>query len=422
MNSKLSIWIFQTGEPLHSDKSDVRPMRAMNLANALVERGHCVILWSSTFYHQKKKHRSHTFECIKINDKLEIRLIPSPGYNRNIGLARLFDHFILSFNLKKELSSQSSIPDMAFVGYPPIESAYVMINWLSAKGVPTLLDVKDQWPSLLVSSVPQILRPLTRFLLSPYYYIARRAMFQTTGICAMSKSFLNWALTFSGREQNNFDRVVPLTSPESALEKDVILQARKWWIDQNIMADATFRLMFVGSFSRAFDFNALFVAAHELIERKVNCEFILCGDGELEPLLREKAKSCSNIKIIEWIDRPKIVALSECSSVVLAPYKNSSDFIASIPNKVIDALMLGLPLLSPLQGEVFNLINSNNAGLCYGEISDKTLADCIIELINNPQMQKTLAKNARKLYEEKFSFNHVYGSLVEHLEGMVITK
>jgi glycosyltransferase involved in cell wall biosynthesis len=419
----MKVWIFQSGEPLHSDGVLVRPMRAMNLANALVDRGHRVILWSSAFYHQEKKYRALTFESIKINDNLEIRLIPSPGYNRNIGPARLFDHFILSLNLKKELSSQLSMPDMAFVGYPPIESAYVMIRWLSAKGIPTLLDVKDQWPSLLVSSVPQILRPLTRFLLSPYYYIARRAMLQATGVCAMSQSFLNWALMFSGREQNSFDRVVPLTSPESALETDVIVQARKWWVDQNIMAGgATFRLMFVGSFSRAFDFDALFVAAHELIERKVNCEFILCGDGELAPSLREKAKACPNIKIIEWIDRPKIVALSECSSVVLAPYKNSSDFIASIPNKVIDALMLGLPLLSPLQGEVFNLINSNNTGLSYGEISDKTLADCIIELINNPQMQKTLAKNARKLYDEKFSFDYVYGGLVDHLEGMVITK
>ena len=33
----MKIWILQTGEPLHIDKSGLRPMRAMNLSNALID-------------------------------------------------------------------------------------------------------------------------------------------------------------------------------------------------------------------------------------------------------------------------------------------------------------------------------------------------------------------------------------------------
>ena len=50
----MKVWIFQTGEPLHSDDDNPRPMRAMNLANSLVDMGHSVIIWSSAYYHQKK--------------------------------------------------------------------------------------------------------------------------------------------------------------------------------------------------------------------------------------------------------------------------------------------------------------------------------------------------------------------------------
>ena len=32
----MKIWILQTGEPLYIDKSGLRPMRAMNLSNALM--------------------------------------------------------------------------------------------------------------------------------------------------------------------------------------------------------------------------------------------------------------------------------------------------------------------------------------------------------------------------------------------------
>ena len=81
------VWILQTGEPLHSDDGSPRSMRAMNLANALVNKGHDVILWSSGFYHQEKRHRSRIFEKIHINNKLEIRLIPSPGYKRNVSIS-----------------------------------------------------------------------------------------------------------------------------------------------------------------------------------------------------------------------------------------------------------------------------------------------------------------------------------------------
>ena len=47
------IWIFQTGEPLHVDNFDSRPMRAINLANYLIKKKFKVVLWSSSFIIKK---------------------------------------------------------------------------------------------------------------------------------------------------------------------------------------------------------------------------------------------------------------------------------------------------------------------------------------------------------------------------------
>ena len=93
MSRKLVVWIFQTGEPLQIDDVDSRPMRAINLSNSLIKKGHEVVLWSSDYFHQKKKHRYGEYQNIKVSDKLEIRLLSSRGYSRNIGLGRLIDHF-----------------------------------------------------------------------------------------------------------------------------------------------------------------------------------------------------------------------------------------------------------------------------------------------------------------------------------------
>ena len=47
------VWIFQTGEPIHIDKNNMRPMRAINLADYLIQNNCCVTLWSSNFIIKK---------------------------------------------------------------------------------------------------------------------------------------------------------------------------------------------------------------------------------------------------------------------------------------------------------------------------------------------------------------------------------
>ena len=82
--------------------------------------------------------------------------------------------------------------------------------------------------------------------------------------------------------------------------------------------------------------------------------------------------------------------------------------------------MLGLPILSPLKGEVAVLIKNNKVGFNYSE--NMPLSDCIQFLLDNDKMQKKMSENAKKLYDEEFEFDKVYDSLVDHLEGMVIKK
>ena len=134
----MSIWIFQTGEPLPSDKEPhIRPMRAMNLAEYLCKDGHHVVLWSSSFYHQKKIHRSRKFTSIHVNEKLIVNLIPSLGYSNHISFRRFIDHIHLAFNLFTQLqNTKLDFPSSAFIGYPPIEAAWVFTKWLRKNGIP----------------------------------------------------------------------------------------------------------------------------------------------------------------------------------------------------------------------------------------------------------------------------------------------
>lgn len=412
------VWIFQTGEPLHIDGNNARPMRAMNLTNALVEAGHKVVLWSSAFYHQEKRHRSITKEIIRFSDNLEVRLIPSCGYQRNIGLGRLIDHVQLAINLKKIVKECKVLPDVAFIGYPPIETAAVMVHWLTKRGIPTLLDVKDQWPSIFLDALPQFLRPFGFVILWPYFRLAKRAMQNATGMSAMANGFLNWALAFAGRDRLNSDKVFPLTTPLGQVSESQMCEAREWWDDRGILADRRPRLCYVGSHSQTLDFHPVFEAAKIAFNKSNNWQFVICGDGNTSADIRKMMSGLNNVHFPGWVDRPKIEALAERCTASLAPYVDTEDFRMSIPNKIIDALSLGLPILSPLQGEVASLINDHGVGLRYGTDLDKSLYECIQVLVNEPDLQIDMSQRARWLYAERFSFDMVYGGLVKHLEKL----
>jgi hypothetical protein len=166
------------------------------------------------------------------------------------------------------------MPDVAFVGYPPIETAFILTSWLKKKKIPYLLDVKDQWPLIFIESFPKILQPLIQLILLPYFYIAKKTLKDSPAICSISNSFLDCFLKFSNRKKNKFDIVAPLTSPNYQFKNLEEKHTYSWWLEKGIIPNNSFRVIFIGSFSRAFDFDLIFNVANYFLEKNINCEFV----------------------------------------------------------------------------------------------------------------------------------------------------
>ena len=79
----------------------------------------------------------------------------------------------------------------------------------------------------------------------------------------------------------------------------------KWWSDYGIQKNENLKIAFVGSFSRAFNFDFIFQAAKYFEEKNLLVEFIICGQGEQGNKMQLQAQDTKNVKIIKWIDIPK---------------------------------------------------------------------------------------------------------------------
>ena len=76
---------------------------------------------------------------------------------------------MLGINIKLLLSKQTEKPDVAFIGFPPIEFAYEAAEWMKRNNLPFMLDVKDQWPDIFISRLPKILKPVVKLVLKNYF-------------------------------------------------------------------------------------------------------------------------------------------------------------------------------------------------------------------------------------------------------------
>jgi hypothetical protein len=207
----MKVWILQTGEPLQIDNNGARAMRAINLSNSLVSKGHQVTLWSANFDHFTKKHRYKGSRTINYNTNLQIKLIDSVGYKKNQGITRLIDQAQLAFGLHFALKKME-LPDIAFIGYPPIEVAWIMSRFLKKNSVPMVLDVKDMWPEVFLRALPKYARNIGKLLLSPYYYLMNSIFKSATGISSISQDFLNSSVKIARRKLNVHDSINYLTN------------------------------------------------------------------------------------------------------------------------------------------------------------------------------------------------------------------
>ena len=416
------VWILQTGEPLNCDGNQLRPMRAINLSNALVSKGHKVEIISTRFFHQEKRFRKNIKNNIipGINETL----VDSPGYKSNISVNRLFDHHILSFNLLMNLLKRKEKPDIMFVGFPPIEWSLISIGYSFFKSIPIVIDVKDLWPDIFwdKEDINPLKKELIKFLFLPYriYSVLIASLTDyITGPTELIAKYLknNYQNKFLSEILKNQD---PKTFPSP------IVPPKE---DKHIKLDLVktdpkecLNILFLGSLMSVYDFETIKKSIEIINKKKIKLQLFIAGRGGSENYIKEIFNHIENVNFLGWINRKQAIEISSNCHLALAPYKNIKNYELNLVNKYIDYMSLGLPVLSPLRGFAFNLINKYEIGWNYPPKDSLILAQIIINLIERPYELKRRSSNAMRLFNTNYRYGIVYDQLVDKLEKIVNHK
>jgi len=413
----MRVWLIKVGEPLPIDgTTNERLHRTGILANRLVQRGHKVVWWTSTFDHVRKIHRFNSDSTINESNNFKVKLLHSIGYKKNVSIFRFVNHYLIGCKFYKYAQEELK-PTIILSSLPTLKLSLASVKYGNKKGVPVVLDIRDIWPDVFLDYVPSLTKRILSFLLFPIYNILKAACSGATAITGVTPDFIEWGVSHAHRLPTDLDKAFPFGYSKVTPDKENIEKAEKFWKRYGLSKDNNeFIVCFFGAMSSLFDLKTVIEAAGKLKLQKRKFRIVLCGSGNYLTLYKNLAKDCENIVFPGWVGAAEIWTLMRMSAVGLAPYFSIKNFTMNLPNKPIEYLSAGLPIVSSLKGVLENLLSTYNCGVTYKNSDVDNLVSILIDLYDHRDQLEIMSKNAYALYKDKFVAEKVYDDMISYLE------
>lgn len=175
--------------------------------------------------------------------------------------------------------------------------------------------------------------------------------------------------------------------------------------DLKITSEKINRFLFVGRISNEKGIEDLLRC---WMERSIPSELWIVGDGPLKKKLVQKSKGEKSIKWLGQCQRKEVLSLMSNSMALLFPTK----WYEGMPMIILEAMSMGCPVISSDIGNPKNMIDHQINGLLFepGKMAD--LYKNISWIISNPKNSKKLSENSRKKYEELYTPEKNYSTLM----------
>ena len=182
------------------------------------------------------------------------------------------------------------------------------------------------------------------------------------------------------------------------------------------LADGPFRVVCVASFEEVKGHRFLVDACRILLDRGVNVECHLVGDGPLRRSVEGRAVAAGlrdRIRFHGGLPRPEVAALlADASAAVLASHPTRSGKREGIPVALMEAMASALPVVASSISGVPELVEDGVTGFLVRSGDPTALADALQRLAADGDLRGRMGKAGRARVEREFSLRANAASLV----------
>lgn len=239
-----------------------------------------------------------------------------------------------------------------------------------------LLYITDQYESLLYQEVDQliVLSKNMQNILCSEYQIAPNKIFVIP---------------------NGLENATPI----QLIDRGTI--RKNWHILEN-----EFVILFVGRLCVAKGLLFLIQAFRKLLDKILNIRLLIVGNGDYDTILEEAKDICTKVTFTGLLKKNELQELYRIADIGILP-----SLTEQCSYVIIEMLMHGIPIITTTASGLAEMTEDGISSLQVPvieypdrvEMDTTLLADKILYLLEHPTEAKRLRKNARKLYEERYS-------------------
>lgn len=280
--------------------------------------------------------------------------------------------------------------DLVIASSTPLTVALPALLARRLRGTPFLFEIRDPWPEL-----PRAMGGVPGWALAGMEHLANAACRRAAAVVALSEGMARTALNRGAAPERV--HVVPngcdldLFGPHIPAWRPV--EAAPW----EMLA------VYAGAHGRANGLEQVLEAAALLMARgEHRIRLLLVGEGGEKPRLQAEAtaRGLHNVSFMPPLGKRRLASLlagAQCGIHCLAPVAAFAEWTA--PNKLMDYLAAGLPVVSNLPGQGERLLASQGpmgpCGMATPPGDAAALADALAWMAANPSQRLAMGHAAR---------------------------
>ncbi|WP_120007155.1 glycosyltransferase family 4 protein [Teichococcus vastitatis] len=277
--------------------------------------------------------------------------------------------------------------DLVIASSTPLTVALPALLARRLRGTPFLFEIRDPWPEL-----PRAMGGVPGWALAGMGHLADAACRQAAAVVALSEGMAQTALSRGAAPERV--HVVP-----NGCDLDLFGPHIPAW---RPMEAAPWEMLavYAGAHGRANGLEQLLDAAALLLARgEHRIRLMLVGEGSEKPRLQEAAatRGLHNLSFMAPLGKRKLASLLAGAQVglhCLAPVAEFAEWTA--PNKLMDYLAAGLPVVSNLPGHGARLLAEGPCGIATTPGDPAALAAALSWMANNPSPRIAMGHAARE--------------------------
>jgi glycosyltransferase involved in cell wall biosynthesis len=381
--------------------------RSFAFARALAARGHHVTLatgrcqgaetgLSGPFRRGRREGRVAGFQVVEWD-------IP---YANAMGIAARSAAFLRYAAAATRLALREK-PDLIIASSTPLTIALPALCAKALRGIPFIFEIRDPWPEL-----PRAMGVLPAAIAPFMEGIANLACRHAAAVVALSEGMAETArargadparvqVIGNGCDLDLFGpHIAPWRPPEAA----------PW----EVLA------LYAGAHGRANGLGVVVEAARLLAAQgESRLRILLVGEGAEKTALMRAAAGLPNLTFLPPMPKRDVAGLFAGSQIALHILADCPAFAAwTAPNKLMDGLAAGRPVISNLPGDAARLLTEGGAGVAVTPGDAAGLAAALIGLVEDPARRAAMGAAARGLAVRQYDRRLLAARFAALVEGI----